>query len=76
VLDDMKRLIPKMDANMARGLIKSGTIKGGMIPKVETCLAAVDGGVAGAVIMDGRVPHALLLELFTEHGSGTLIEAG
>jgi acetylglutamate kinase len=60
---------------MARGLIKSGTIKGGMIPKVETCLDAVDGGVDGAVILDGRVPHALLLELFTEHGSGTLIEA-
>jgi acetylglutamate kinase len=76
VLDDMGNLIPKMDANMARNLIKSGTIKGGMIPKVETCLAAVDGGVDGAVILDGRVPHALLLELFTEHGSGTLIEAG
>jgi acetylglutamate kinase len=76
VLDDMKNLIPKMDATMARNLIKSGTIKGGMIPKVETCLDAVDGGVDGAVIMDGRVPHALLLELFTEYGSGTLIEAG
>jgi acetylglutamate kinase len=76
VLDDMGRLIPKMDAAMARNLIRSGTIKGGMIPKVETCLDAVDGGVDGAVILDGRVPHALLLELFTEHGSGTLIEAG
>ena len=47
-----------------------------MIPKVETCLRAVDGDVDAAVIIDGRVPHALLLELFTEHGAGTLIEAG
>jgi acetylglutamate kinase len=73
VLDDMGRLMPRMDAERARALIRSGTIKGGMIPKVETCLKAVDGGVDGAVILDGRVPHALLLELFTEHGAGTLI---
>ena len=46
-----------------------------MIPKVETCLDAVEGGVEAAVILDGRVPHALLLELFTEHGAGTLIRA-
>ena len=47
-----------------------------MIPKIETCLAAVREGVGGAVIIDGRVPHAILLELFTEHGAGTLIKAG
>ena len=47
-----------------------------MIPKVETCLDAVDGGVEAAVILDGRVPHAILLELFTEPGAGTLIRAG
>ena len=74
VLDDLGNLIPKMQADKARALIKTGTIKGGMIPKVETCVKAVDGGVDGAVIIDGRVPHALLLELFTEHGAGTLIE--
>ncbi|HEC01792.1 MAG TPA: acetylglutamate kinase, partial [Sphingomonadales bacterium] len=54
-------------------LIADGTIHGGMIPKVNTCLQAVDHGVGGAVIIDGRVEHALLLELFTEHGVGTLI---
>ena len=58
-----------------RKLINDGTIKDGMIPKVETCLNAVEKGVDAAVIIDGRVPHALLLELFTEHGAGTLIEA-
>ncbi len=75
VLDANGKLIQKMDAKKARALIKDGTIQGGMIPKVETCLNAVDDGVDAAVIIDGRVPHALLLELFTEHGAGTLIEA-
>jgi len=72
VLDADKRLIPELTAQEARRLIADGTISGGMIPKVETCLAAVDGGVEAAVIVDGRVPHAILLELFTE-GAGTLI---
>jgi acetylglutamate kinase len=66
-------LIAEMTASEARRLIDAGTIKGGMIPKIETCLEAVEKGVEGAVIMDGRVPHALLLELFTEHGAGTLV---
>lgn len=52
-----------------------GTITGGMMPKVETCLKAVDAGVAGAVIIDGRVSRAMLLEVFTERGAGTLIRA-
>ena len=64
-----------MDSKKARKLIDNGTIQDGMIPKVETCLNAVEKGVDAAVIIDGRVPHALLLELFTEHGAGTLIEA-
>ncbi len=72
VLDTDKRLIPELTAQEARRLIADGTISGGMIPKVETCLAAVDGGVEAAVILDGRVPHAILLELFAE-GAGTLI---
>jgi acetylglutamate kinase len=55
-------------------MIADGVITGGMIPKIETCLDAVDDGVGAAVILDGRVPHALLLEIFTEHGAGTLIE--
>ncbi len=75
VLDAKKRLIPELTAAEARRLIADGTISGGMIPKVETCLDAVEGGVDAAVIVDGRVPHAILLELFTE-GAGTLIRGG
>jgi len=75
VLDKDDRLIPDMTASTARAAIADGTIVGGMIPKIETCLAAVDAGVDGAVIIDGRVPHAVLLELFTEHGAGTLVRA-
>jgi acetylglutamate kinase len=58
------------------GLIADGTITGGMIPKLETCVAAVAAGVDAAVILDGRVPHALLLEIFTRRGAGTLVRAG
>ena len=76
VLDKDKRLIPELSADKARALIADGTISGGMIPKVETCIEAVQSGVGGAVIIDGRVPHALLLEIFTEHGVGTLINSG
>jgi acetylglutamate kinase len=75
VFDAKGELIQKMDAKKARELIDNGTVKDGMIPKVETCLNAIGEGVDAAVIIDGRVPHALLLELFTEHGAGTLIEA-
>jgi acetylglutamate kinase len=75
VLDANKRLIPELSAAEARRLIADGTISGGMIPKVETCLDAVDGGVVAAVIVDGRVRHAILLELFTT-GAGTLIRGG
>ena len=56
----------------ARRLIADGTISGGMIPKVETCIDALERGVEGVVILDGKVPHAVLLELFTELGAGTL----
>lgn len=73
VLDAERALIAQMTASQARQMIADGTISGGMIPKVETCLDAVERGVEGAVILDGRVPHALLLELFTEHGAGTLV---
>ena len=76
VLDAGKKLIPELTAGTARRLIAEGIINGGMIPKIETCLAAVDGGVEAAVIVDGRVPHGILLELFTEGGVGTLIRAG
>lgn len=75
VLGADKSLIPELSATEARRLIADGTISGGMIPKVETCLEAVAGGAEAAVIVDGRVPHAILLELFTE-GAGTLIRGG
>lgn len=75
VLDKAGNLIPEMTAQQAKGYIADGTISGGMIPKVETCLDAVEQGVDAAVILDGRVPHAVLLELFTPHGVGTLIKA-
>lgn len=76
VLDQEGKLIPHLTLNEARALIESGTISGGMIPKIETAIDAVEGGVNAAVILDGRIPHVLLLELFTEHGAGTLITAG
>ncbi len=73
VLDGDGALIPELTATQARQLIAEGIVEGGMLPKIETCLAAIEAGVEGAVILDGRVPHAVLLELFTEHGAGTLI---
>ena len=73
VLDKSGVLLPELTVAQCRNLQKDGTISGGMIPKIETCINAVNQGVEGAVIIDGRVPHGVLLELFTEHGSGTLI---
>jgi len=73
VLDKSKELIKEMSAADVHRLIADGTISGGMIPKVETCLYALEQGVEGVVILDGKVPHAVLLELFTDHGAGTLI---
>jgi acetylglutamate kinase len=73
VLDKSKNLIKQLSADEAHGLIADGTISGGMIPKVETCIDALDRGVEGVVILDGKVPHAVLLELFTDLGAGTLI---
>ena len=73
VLDKNKQLIDNLSVNDVRGLIADGTISGGMIPKVETCLYALEQGVEGVVILDGKVQHAVLLELLTDHGAGTLI---
>jgi acetylglutamate kinase len=73
VLDKSNALIKELSADDARRLIADGTISGGMIPKVETCLYALEQGVEGVVILDGRVPHAVLLELLTDHGAGTLM---
>jgi acetylglutamate kinase len=72
VFDKSKKLIKELTADEARRLIADGTISGGMIPKVETCIDALERGVEAVVILDGKVPHAALLELFTELGAGTL----
>jgi acetylglutamate kinase len=73
VLDENKELLPELTVAQVEAGIASGMITGGMIPKVENCVAAVRGGVKGATILDGRVEHACLLELFTEGGVGTMI---
>ena len=73
VLDKKRKLVAEMNLSSARKYLRDGTLKGGMIPKVETCISAIKDGVEAAAILDGRVPHAILLEIFTEHGSGTLI---
>jgi len=65
--------ISRLKLSEARALIQDGTVQGGMIPKMETCIEAVEKGAEAAVILDGRAPHAVLVELFTEHGIGTLI---
>jgi acetylglutamate kinase len=74
VLDTKKQLITELTIEEARQLIKDGVISGGMIPKIEGCIEVVEAGVEGVVIIDGRVPHCVLLELFTTHGVGTLVE--
>ena len=73
VLDKDKNLIKALRVEEIRGLIADGTITGGMIPKVETCIYALEQGVEGVVILDGKTPHAVLVELLTDHGAGTLI---
>ena len=74
VLGPDKQVIKELSRADAQRLIDDGVITGGMIPKVETCFEALDRGVEAAVILNGKVPHAVLLELFTEHGAGTLIK--
>ena len=74
VLDKSGALIKSLTSAEAQALIEDGTISGGMIPKIESCLDVIAEGVEAVVIINGKVPHAVLLELFTEHGAGTLIE--
>jgi len=73
VLDKSGALLTDLTPPAIAGLVADGTISGGMIPKVETCVQAVEGGVGAAVILDGRIPHAMLLEIFTARGAGTLV---
>ena len=76
VLDKKRNLIPEMTVEDCRRLIADGTITDGMIPKIETCIYALERGVEAVVILDGKVPHSVLLELFTDYGAGTLIRRG
>jgi acetylglutamate kinase len=73
ILNKEKELISEIDADEARALIADGTISGGMIPKVETCIKALEHDTEAAHILDGRIPHVLLVEIFTEHGASTMI---
>lgn len=71
--DDPDSLIPLLDVEQTEGLIRSGIISGGMIPKIECCISALRNNVSKAIIMDGRIPHSVLMELFTDSGAGTMI---
>ena len=73
VLDKNKKLIPEINSSIAEKMLKDGDISGGMIPKINTCLDAVNNGVTGVVIVDGRKPRSILFELFSDKGAGTLI---
>jgi acetylglutamate kinase len=73
VLDKKGELVAELTVDEARGLIRDGTITGGMIPKIESCIEVVEAGVEAVVIINGRVPHCVLLELLTDHGAGTLV---
>lgn len=76
VLDKQGDLLTDLDPAQVKALRDDGTISGGMIPKLETCVAAVEAGVDAAVVLDGRIRHAMLLEIFTRRGAGTLIRRG
>lgn len=75
-INDVESLIQRIAVNELSALIADGTISGGMIPKIESCMQAVRGGVKSAHILDGRIAHVLLLELFTDQGVGTMITGG
>ena len=73
LLDKNKKLILEINSEVAKKMLEEETISGGMIPKINTCIDAVENGVTGVVIVDGRKPHSILFELFSDKGSGTLI---
>lgn len=74
--DDPETLIPQVTVQEAESLKKSGVISGGMIPKVECCVEALEHGVENVIIMDGRIPHSILMELLTDEGAGTMVMKG
>ena len=71
--DDPSTLIPALTVKEAKNLFDEGVISGGMIPKVDCCIEAIEKGVKHVVIMDGRVPHSILMELLTDEGAGTMV---
>ncbi|HHS82513.1 MAG TPA: acetylglutamate kinase [Devosia sp.] len=73
IQDRQGKLIEQLDVDQLRGLIADGTVRGGMIPKAQTCINAIENGVEGVVIVNGKVDHAVLIELFTDYGAGTLV---
>jgi len=73
VLDKEKKLISSLNFREARNMIEAGVIEGGMIPKIECCMEVLSRGVERVHIIDGRLPHALLLEIFTDQGVGTMV---
>lgn len=73
--DDPSTLIPEITIGEAQKLFEEGVISGGMIPKVDCCIEAIHRGVQKVIIMDGRVPHSILMELFTDEGAGTMVLA-
>ena len=73
VLDENNKLIIEINSEVAKKMLVEGTISGGMVPKINTCLDAAENGVTGVVIVDGRKPHSILFELFSDMGAGTLI---
>ena len=75
LMDAAGQLVPRLTTAEAKKMLAGGSISGGMIPKVETCINAIQGETEAAHILDGRVPHVLLLEVFTEHGVGTMIKS-
>ena len=73
VLDRNNKLITEINSEVAKNMLNNGSISGGMIPKIKTCLDSINNGVTGVVIVDGRIPHSILFELFSDKGAGTLI---
>ena len=73
VLDRNNKLITEINSEVAKNMLNDGSISGGMIPKIKTCLDSINNGVTGVVIVDGRIPHSILFELFSDKGAGTLI---
>ena len=74
--DDPSTLIPHVSVEEAKKLYETGIVSGGMIPKVDCCIEALEHGVQNVVIMDGRIPHSILMELLTDEGAGTMVTKG